>query len=121
MYKRIAIDLSIIKQAMSRTNLSVRWCPTELQLADGLTKDQQDPADLLRAALSIGEYQLNQEASILSLKKEHREQRQNRRKMLQEQEAAFRLKKDKSSLSVDNPAKSTVGFTEPAEESVKEQ
>ena len=119
--KRIAIDLSIIKQAMSRTNLSVRWCPTELQLADGLTKDQQDPADLLRAALSIGEYQLNQEASILSLKKEHREQRQNRRKMLQEQEAAFRLKKDKSSLSVDNPAKSTVGFTEPAEESVKEQ
>ena len=54
-------------------------------------------------------------------KKEHREQRQNRRKMLQEQEAAFRLKKDKSSLSVDNPAKSTVGFTEPAEESVKEQ
>lgn len=101
--------------------MSVRWCPTELQLADGLTKDQQDPADLLRAALSIGEYQLNQEASILSLKKEHREQRQNRRKMLQEQEAAFRLKKDKSSLSVDNPAKSTVGFTEPAEESVKEQ
>ena len=117
--KRIAIDLSIIKQSMSRTGLSVRWCPTELQLADGLTKDQQDPADLLRAALSIGEYQLNQEASILSLKKQQREQRQERRKMLQQQEFEDRNKKNKSRLSVENPANSTEEFIDHAEESEK--
>ena len=93
--KRIAIDLSIIKQAMHRTGLSVRWCPTELQLADGLTKDQQDPADLLRAALSIGEYQLNPEASILSLKKQQREERLYLRKMLQQQESQHRSQKIK--------------------------
>jgi len=43
-------------------------------IADGLTKDQMDPADLLRAALDIGEYQLNCEASILRLKKQQREE-----------------------------------------------
>ena len=32
-------------------------------LADGLTKDQADPADLLRAALSSGSYQLHDEAA----------------------------------------------------------
>ena len=73
--KRVAIDLAILKQCMARTGLSVRWCPTELMIADGLTKDQMDPADLLRAALDVGEYQLNCEASILRLKKQQREER----------------------------------------------
>ena len=41
--KRVAIDLAILKQCMARTGLSVRWCPTQLQIADGLTKDQMDP------------------------------------------------------------------------------
>ncbi|CAE7347138.1 RE1, partial [Symbiodinium microadriaticum] len=74
--KRVAIDLAIIKQCVERTNLSVRWCPTELMLADALTKDQADPADLLRAALSGGCYQLSSEASVLAQKKRVREARQ---------------------------------------------
>lgn len=77
--KRVAIDLAILKQSMQRTQLSVRWCPTELMIADGLTKDSMDPADLLRAALDVGEYQLNKEASILAMKKDQREQRNLRR------------------------------------------
>ena len=56
-------------------------------LADGLTKDQQDPADLLRSALHLGEYQLNDEASVLEQKKQFREER-DRRKMLQQQKEA---------------------------------
>ena len=71
--KRVAIDLAILKQCMARTGLSVRWCPTELMIADGLTKDQMDPADLLRAALDVGEYLLNREASVLAIKKQQRE------------------------------------------------
>ena len=78
--KRVAIDLAILKQCMARTGLSVRWCPTQLQIADGLTKDQMDPADLLRAALDVGEYQLNQEATILALKKQQREETKARQK-----------------------------------------
>ena len=81
--KWVAIDLAILKQCMSRTGLHVRWCPTQLMLADGLTKDQQDPADLLRAALAIGEYQLNPEAVILEKKKTQRQERLARRAVQQ--------------------------------------
>ena len=47
-------------------------------VADGLTKDQMDPADLLRAAVEVGEYQLNQEATILAIKKQQREEGKKR-------------------------------------------
>ena len=93
--KRIAIDLAILKQCMSRTGLVVRWCPTQLMLADALTKDQQDPADLLRAALSVGEYQLNPEAMILELKKNQRQARVERRALHEAREAALRRSKPK--------------------------
>ncbi len=91
--KRVAIDLAIIKQCMSRTGMTIRWCPTELMLADGLTKDQADPADLLRAALRIGEYQLNSEASVLQLKKKQREGRVQRKVHQENLEHEYRLKK----------------------------
>ena len=77
--KRVAIDLSIIRQSMSRTKLQVRWCPTELMVADSLTKDQADPADLMRAMLAHGTYQLSREAEVLALKKDQRERRVSRR------------------------------------------
>ena len=44
-------------------------------LADGLTKDQADQSELLRAALQLGEYQLNSEASVLEKKKAQRLQK----------------------------------------------
>ena len=50
--KRVAIDIAIIKQCMARTGLSVRWCPTQLQLADALTKDQQDPRWFAESSLA---------------------------------------------------------------------
>ena len=53
-------------------------------LADGLTKDQLDPADLLRSALHLGEYQLHSEASVLEQKKKLRDDR-DRRKVMQMQ------------------------------------
>ena len=77
--KRIAIDLAILQQCMERSGLSVRWCPSELMLADGLTKDQWEPSDLLRAALQVGEYQLNHEATILNRKRIDRAERAARR------------------------------------------
>ena len=89
--KRIAIDLTIIKQCIQRTDLAPRWCPTELQL--GMTKDQQDPADLVRAILDIGEYELNAEAAVLSLKKQQREQRQQRRIAQEKRELEHKLNK----------------------------
>ena len=60
---------------MSSCKLQVRWCPSQLMLADALTKDQWDPSELLRAALQLGEYQLNHEASVLEKKRVQRTQK----------------------------------------------
>ena len=102
--KRMAIDLAILKQCMSRTGLFVRWCPTELMLADGLTKDAQDPADLLRAALNIGEYQLNPEAVVLEKKKQQKQERLIRRMQHEAREKEARLQKHEK-FRYDKPKK----------------
>ena len=91
--KRVAIDLAIIKQCLSRTLLSMRWVPTHLQLADAMTKDKMDPADLLRAALDVGEYQLRDEASVLAIKKQNREYRNQIRQAQESHEAELKRKK----------------------------
>ena len=75
--KRVSIDLTILRQCMECNKLKIRWCPSQLMLADALTKDQWDPNELLRTALLIGEYQLNNEANVLAQKKQHRQQKQN--------------------------------------------
>ncbi|CAE7758699.1 RE1 [Symbiodinium sp. CCMP2456] len=67
--KRVCVDIAIIKQSMERAGLKVRWCPTELMVCDALTKDKADPADLLRAVLELGTYQLSSEAEVLKTKK----------------------------------------------------
>eukprot|EP00435_Cladocopium_sp_Y103_P041321 s2735_g11.t1 len=97
--KRVAIDLAIVKQCMVRCNLCIRWCPTGLMLADGLTKDQQDPADLLRSALHLGEYQLNEEASVLEQKKRYREERSLRQIQQFKKEAEDRERKNQQRRS----------------------
>ena len=77
--KRVAIDLTVIKQCVERTGLSTRWAPTELMVADALTKDQGEPTDLLRAVLQQGSYQLSSEATVLQEKKRLREIRARRK------------------------------------------
>ena len=94
--KRIAIDLGIIKQSMLRCGLTIRWCPTELMLADGLTKDSQEAADLLRSALALGEYQLHPEAQVLARKKKFRNERQARRVRQMQWEAEQQERKKNS-------------------------
>ena len=71
--KRVSVDIAIIKQSMERAGLQVRWCPTELMVCDALTKDKADPADLLRAVISVGRYQLSSGAEVLKVKKTQRE------------------------------------------------
>lgn len=93
--KRVAIDLAILRQCISRTGLEVRWCPTQLMIADGLTKDAMDPADLLRAVLDVGEYQLNNEATILAIKRKHREHRAERRTLQMKREKERKMQKQR--------------------------
>ncbi len=43
----------------------MRWCPTWLQLADALTKENADAMDLLGGAISSGKYRLHAESQVL--------------------------------------------------------
>ena len=52
-------------ESLNLTNGIVRWIPTDRMLADGLTKDRQEPADLLRACVRQGMYQISPEELIL--------------------------------------------------------
>ena len=61
--KRTAIDLVVVREALARIGTTLRWAPNPRQLADGLTKDESRPIDLLRATLRIGTYQLFDELS----------------------------------------------------------
>ena len=71
--KRVCIDIAVTKQSIQNRGLVVRWCPSELMVCDALTKDKADPADLLRAILELGTYELTEEAQVLKTKKQVRE------------------------------------------------
>ena len=76
--KITAIDIAIIRQSIRRTNLEPRWCPTGHMVADALTKDKAEPADLLRSVLRNARYQLADEQLVLERKKEERERRRQK-------------------------------------------
>ncbi len=63
--KQCAIDLVIIRDAVKRAGLTMRWAPSALQLADALTKASADCADTLRGVLRRGQYQLRSEEEAL--------------------------------------------------------
>ena len=53
--KRLKIDISIIRQAYENGELSsVTWIPRQIQLADSLTKDNREAAELLQKTLNEG-------------------------------------------------------------------
>ena len=55
----------------------LRWVPTNRMLADGLTKNEGDPVDLLRACIRRSSYQISPEETVLeykALEKELRKQ-----------------------------------------------
>ena len=63
--KRSAIDVLIIRESMKKTGCVIRWAPTELQLADGLTKDKGEAVECLRRSLRSGSYVLRCEEQFM--------------------------------------------------------
>ena len=76
--KRCGFDLVISRQCMQRLGATIRWAPTNRQLADALTKDSADPVDLLRSCMRSGEYQLSPEHIILERAAAERSRRKQR-------------------------------------------
>ena len=76
--KRCGFDLVISRQCMQRLGATIRWAPTNRQLADALTKGAADPVDLLRSCMRSGEYQLSLEHIILERAAAERSRRKQR-------------------------------------------
>eukprot|EP00959_Pyramimonas_sp_CCMP1952_P267909 5601422-Pyramimonas_sp.AAC.1 len=51
--KRCAVDIAISKESLRRIGATLRWGLTSLVLADCLTKDKAEPADLLKAVVGV--------------------------------------------------------------------
>ena len=52
--KRCAIDVLIIRESSGRLKCTLRFTPGDRMLADALTKNSADPADLLRSCCNTG-------------------------------------------------------------------
>ena len=89
--KRCGFD----RQCMQRLGATMRWAPTNRQLADALTKDSADPVDLLRSCMRSGEYQLSPEHIIL----ERAAAERSRRKQRQTSSQSSSLQSEPSVLS----------------------
>ena len=76
--KHCGFDLVISRQCMQRFGATIRWAPTNRQLADALTKDGADPVDLVRSCMRSGEYQLSPEHIILERAAAERSRRKQR-------------------------------------------
>ena len=70
--KRVAIDLVIVKESLTRLWGSIRWVATWLQLADALTKENRNAMDILRGAMKSTVYHLNNESVMLQSAAEQR-------------------------------------------------
>ena len=63
--KRSAIDVLIIRESIKKTGCVIRWAPTGLQLADGLTKDKGEAVECLLRSLRSGSYMLQCEEQVM--------------------------------------------------------
>eukprot|EP00435_Cladocopium_sp_Y103_P011900 s3832_g3.t1 len=73
--KRVAIDLIIIREALQRIHGVIRWCPTWLQLADALTKENPEAMDVLRGAIVSRKYHLHAESTVMEAAADQRQRR----------------------------------------------
>ena len=73
---RCAFEVLVIRQSLRRMGAVLRWAPGDRQLADCLTKNDARPADLIRALLKVGKYQISDESFVLDQLSKERVRRQ---------------------------------------------
>lgn len=71
--KLTAIEIVILREIRRDTGITIRWGPGEVQIADGLTKDKEEPAVRLRGVLRGGQYQLAEAGAVLRQNKLEKE------------------------------------------------
>ena len=65
--KRVAIDLVIIRDLLSKIQGRIRWVRTWLQLTDALTKENANAMDNLRGVMLNSTHQMSSESANMQL------------------------------------------------------
>ena len=78
--KLTSVDLTILKEIEYATGIRTRWCPSNLQMSDALTKDAAEPALRLRAAMRDGLYQIQEEGRCMMQRKTERERKEEQKR-----------------------------------------
>jgi hypothetical protein len=79
--RRTSIDIVIIRESLRLLSAQVRWLLTNRMIADGLTKDKMDPADLLRSCVRAASYQISPENHVLAQQATERARRAKNREL----------------------------------------
>lgn len=101
--KRTAIDIAIIRQSIQRCGLEglePRRCPTDMMIADAVTKDKAEPQDLLRSIIRQARYQLADEQTVLDRKRVEKDRRKQVGQSRKEKNLQF-SESNKDALFVD--------------------
>ncbi|CAK0909173.1 unnamed protein product, partial [Prorocentrum cordatum] len=75
--KRAAIDVAIMRSAMQRPQVHLRWIEGTSQLTDRLTK-RKGESTLLRHALELGEYGITADSIVLRRREQERQMRKKK-------------------------------------------
>ena len=66
--KRSAVDVLIFRESLKKTGCVIRWAPTGLQLAEGLTKDKGEAVECFRRSLRSGSYMFRCEEQVMQVR-----------------------------------------------------
>lgn len=74
--KFTAVDFTILREVARDSGVSVRWAPGAFQIADGLTKDKEEPCLRLKGVLREGAFQLAESGECLRQNRLGKERKQ---------------------------------------------
>ena len=73
--KRSAVEGLALKQALQETRTVMRWCPSDQNLADALTKSSVPAVEMLRSFLTEGTWRLVYDPEFVSARKRKAQRR----------------------------------------------
>jgi hypothetical protein len=83
--KLTSIEITILRELRRDSGIAIKWGPGALQLADGLTKDKEEPAVRLRGAVRAASFQMSSESEVLRNNKLEKERKALRKAKQAEQ------------------------------------
>ena len=87
------MDFTILREVARDSGVSVRWAPGSVQVADGLTKDKEEPCLRLKGVLRERAFQLAEEGECLRISRLEKERKQRLKELRAKSSSSSKPKK----------------------------